>query len=269
MDAAYVYGQFARGSSLRFQRVDRYLPRVAGFGAELAAVLGDQVGANLYLAPANGGGLVRHYDSHDVIVLQCIGSKRWRLYADDYANGRERPTGRAYDFDPRRHATGRIEREVDMTPGDVLYLPRGIIHEVVPPRSDSLHITFDLHTLTVGELAHRALRLATTKRQGLRVPVPRALLLGTAVDDQFAAELAAEIAAALSSHQLTTVLEKHRDQYRKRKGWAPAEHWFGSHRSSVDGLTRLGAALADRFRTLGIQPLHAVKSKQMQERQQG
>ena len=269
VDAAYIYGEFAKGCSLRLLAAHRRLPRVAGFAAELAAALGEHVGANLYLAPASSDGLARHYDSHDVLVLQCIGSKRWRLYADDYANG-ERPTGRAYDFDPRQHhVVGPIDREVDMTPGDVLYLPRGIIHEVAPPTGDSLHVTFDVHTLTVGELAYRALRLATKKAEGLRVPVPRTLRLGTPVDDQFAAELAAEIAAALSSHHLTTVLEEHRDRYRKPKRWVPAEHWFGSHRSSADNLSRLGAVLADRVRNLEILPSSTIKPKHQQDRQQG
>ena len=262
VDVAYIYGEFAKGYSLRLLAAHRCLPPVAGFAAEIAAALGEHVGANLYLTPASGGGLMRHYDSHDVLVLQCIGSKRWRLYADDYANGRERPTGRAYNFDPRLHrVVGPIDREVDMTPGDVLYLPRGIVHEVVPPTDDSLHVTFDIHTLTVGELASRALRLAAKKAEGLRAPIPHALRLGTAVDEQFAAELAAEIAAALSSHHLTTVLEEHRNQHRKPIKRAPAEHWFGSHRSSADGFSRLGAVLADRVRNLQLVPSRAVKPK--------
>lgn len=93
-DAAYIYGQFAKGFSIRFLNAHRFLPRVAGFVAELSTALAEYVDANIYLSPANGEGLVVHYDSHDIFVLQCVGSKRWRLYVDDYAdaaNGRPAP----------------------------------------------------------------------------------------------------------------------------------------------------------------------------------
>ena len=247
-DPAYVYGQFAKGRSIRFLHVHQYLPRVAAFTAELATALGEATSANIYLTPAKGEGLDLHYDNHDVFVLQCVGSKRWRLYVDDYTNARERPTGSAYTFDPRRRSPRRrVDRDVDMTPGDVLYLPRGVMHEVAPPSSDSLHVTFGVRTLTVAGLLQRALRLATAEAEALRAPVPHAMRLHAAVDDQLAAELA-ELAAASSRRHLVAALKKYRSEIRRKARSAPAQHWFGSHQSGTDGLARLSAALADRVR---------------------
>ena len=248
-DYVYVYGQFAKGVGLRLLRVERYLPRVAGFAAELGAVLAENVSANIYLTPANGEGLDRHYDSHDVFVLQCVGSKRWRLYADDYASARQRPTGSAYAFDSKKHPPGRVDRDVEMTPGDLLYLPRGTMHEVAPPSGDSLHITFAVHTLTVAELAHRALRLAAKEVEGLRSPVSHALRLQATVEEQFAAELAAELAGSLSRRHLEAALVNYRNESVRNARLAPAGHLFGSHRGGADDLARLGAALAERVRS--------------------
>lgn len=245
-DAAYVYAQFAKGTSLRFLNVERYLPRVAGFAAELAAALAGVVNANMYVAPAGGEGLDRHYDTHDVFVLQCIGSKRWRLYADDYANTWERPIGHVDAFDPKKHPPGQVDRDLELTPGDILYLPRGTMHEVVPLRGDSLHVTFRLHTLTVGELAGRALRLAAAEVEELRTPVSHAMRLQAAVDDQ----LGAEIAGAVSSRYLAAALEGYRRECRQAQ--APADHWFGSHRNAADGVARLGASIARRMRNLEV-----------------
>ena len=238
-DAAYVYGQFAKGVSFRFIDAQRYLPRVADFVAEFAAALAERVNANIYLSPANSEGLDVHYDSHDVFVLQCVGSKRWRLYVDDYADARERPTGPAFRFDPAHHSPGRVDRDVELTPGDILYLPRGILHEVAPPSGDSLHVTFGVHLLTVADLAHRALRLAVEEVEGLRRTVAHA----SRMDEQ----LATDLAAALTSHRLAKVLEAYRRECRQRPR-APAEHYFAAHRSPVDGVARLGAAIAERVR---------------------
>lgn len=266
-DAAYIYGQFAKGCSFRFMGVHRYLPQVAGFAAQLAAALAERVSANVYLSPASSEGLSVHFDSHDVFVLQCVGSKRWRLYADDYAQPGERPTGKAHAFNPKLHRPGPVERDVDMAPGDILYLPRGIIHEVAPPNSESLHVTFAVHTLTVAELAHRALRLAAAEIEGLQAPVSHALRVQVAVDDQHAGELAAEVAAALSGRQLAAALEQYRSERRQTR-LAPAEHWFGSHGSDADGVAQLAVGLANRVRSLGEQAsATAIKPKHQPKRQ--
>ena len=230
--------------SIRFLNAHRFLPRVAGFVAEFSTALAEYVDANIYLSPANGEGLVVHYDSHDIFVLQCVGSKRWRLYVDDYADARERPTGAVADFDRQRHRAGRVEREVELTPGDILYLPRGIMHEVTPPSGHSLHVTFGIHLLTVADLAHRALRLAAEEMEGLRAPVGHATHLQAPADEL----LAADLAAALSSRRLARALEAYRRECRAPTAWAPAEHWFGAHRHPVDGFARLGAAIAERVR---------------------
>lgn len=238
-DPVYIYGQFAKGTAIRFRNAHRYLPRVAGFATELAAALAERVSASMYLIPANGEGLDLHYDSHDTIVLQCVGSQRWRLHVDDYADAREQPTGADCGFDP-----GRVDREVDLTPGDVLYLPCGLMHMRGKPSSDSLHVAFAIHTLTVAELAHLALRLATAEREPLRAQVSLAMRRQATVDDEFAAELA----AALSSRHLADALEAYRHAHRQTTRQVPAEHWFGSHQSTADGLTRLAAKIADRAR---------------------
>lgn len=244
-DPAYLYGQFAKGTAIRFLNAHRYLPRVAGFAAELGAALAEAIGANIYLTPANGEGLDRHCDSHDTIVLQCVGSKRWRLHVDDYADASERPTGTAANFDDERQRPGRVEREMDLTPGDILYLPGGIMREVAPPSGDSLHVAFAIHTLTVAELAHRALRLATAEMEGLGAPVALAMRLQAKVDDHFAAELA----TALSSRHLADALKEYRRMRRKTTLRVPAEHWFGSHRGTADGSPGLAVKIADRARS--------------------
>jgi hypothetical protein len=99
------------------------------------------VQANLYLTPPAAQGFRPHYDTHDVLVLQVEGRKRWRIWPGEPVV--ERPTrrtrwagGPAPDGDPA---------EVLLAPGDSLYVPRGAVHEAAAlPGERSLHVTLGL-----------------------------------------------------------------------------------------------------------------------------
>ena len=104
-NAAYVYQQFLEGKTVRFHAAHRYLPRVAGFADDLSSALAVEVGANVYLSPEGGKGLDPHYDSHDVVVLQCVGAKRWRIYAD-FSPAAPLPRGKVLRFESGRYKPG-------------------------------------------------------------------------------------------------------------------------------------------------------------------
>ena len=245
-DAAYLYGLFRQGLSLRFIGVQRFLPRVAGFAAEFGAALAGKVNANIYVAPPKGQGLELHRDPTDVFVVQCSGRKTWRLYARDYAEDLEQPAAstRAARESLQREREGMPYRDVDMTPGDILYLPRGIRHRAAAPAGESLHVSFAIHTLSGMDLASRALRLVAQEADWLQVPISRAMRVQAAVDDQ----LVAELAAALSSRNLNRSLAEFRRECTRYAGFGAGGDWFGAHRDAA----RLGAALADRFRRFDL-----------------
>lgn len=246
-DAAYIYGLFRQGLSLRFFGVHRFLPRVAGFAAKLNAALGVPVNANIYLAPPKGQGLGLHQDLMDVFVVQCSGSKTWRLYAREPSAGEREGRPRMKEPAPRIDEPVPCHREVEMTPGDILYLPTGIRHRAAAPTGESLHLSFSVRTLTGADLARRALRLATEEGDWLRAPIPRAMRLEAAVAEQ----LVAELAAALCSRNLTAALQQYRREG-TRKAALPREGLFSDHRDAAVGVARLGAVLADRVRRFGM-----------------
>lgn len=243
-DAAYIYGLFRQGLSLRFIGVQRFLPRVAGFAAEFGAALAGKVNANIYLAPPKGQGLELHHDPTDVFVVQCSGRKTWRLYARDDDLEQPAASPQAARESPQREREGVPYRDVDMTPGDILYLPRGIRHRAAAPAGESLHVSFAIHTLTGVDLASRALHLVAQEADWLQVPVSRPMRVQAAVDDQ----LVAELAAALSSRNLNRSLQQYRRECTRYAGFGAGGDWFGAHRDAA----RLGAALADRVRRFGL-----------------
>lgn len=95
----------------------------------LESEFGCMVGSNAYLTPLNSQGFAPHYDDVDVFILQLEGFKRWRVYAPfNKAETLPRESSRDYT---EKEVEEMGEEEVDMVlgPGDVLYLPRGWIHQ--------------------------------------------------------------------------------------------------------------------------------------------
>ena len=247
VNSTYVYERFVKGASIRLVGAHRQLPRVAGFASELAAALAARVGANIYLSPAGGKGLAPHYDGHDVVVLQCVGVKRWRIYAD-FAPAVQSPTNEVLKFNPQRHVPGRVEREVQITAGEVLYLPRGVMHTAEAEGAPSLHVTFSLNTLTLGELLQCALKLAVEEDVQLRREVPwEKRLRPEEFDAAAAASLAAE--ALASGGRMERALEGCRREWEKAKV-PPGGHWFAAHGDAREGMAHLEVAVADRVRAI-------------------
>lgn len=101
---------------------------------------GCMVGANAYLTPPSSSqGFAPHYDDIEAFVIQLEGKKRWRVYApkDDHTT---LPRISSHDF-----STADLEPpvlDIILEPGDVLYMPRGWIHQAnTNSTQPSLHLT--------------------------------------------------------------------------------------------------------------------------------
>lgn len=107
-------------------------------------------------ASKKGPGLKPHYDPNDNIVCQAKGTKRWRystLDAVRYATTGQTvgsPIGRV----PHLESGGRIPSElrdpvtVDMVPGSVMVMPRGIWHATETVDEESIHLNIQTGTVT-------------------------------------------------------------------------------------------------------------------------
>ncbi|CAK0874281.1 unnamed protein product, partial [Prorocentrum cordatum] len=107
--------------------------------------------ANGYLTPPGSQAVAPHADDRDVLVWQCAGRKRWRVYAEPPVQlPFEREQVGKSDELPVPEATllpGNLLLEETLEPGDVLYMPRGWVHEAATAESEgSLHLTVALAT---------------------------------------------------------------------------------------------------------------------------
>jgi ribosomal protein L16 Arg81 hydroxylase len=141
-DASGILEQCRQGATLILEDVDQYDSRVGIMAANLAREMGEPTRTNLYFSQPSHPGFNRHYDTHDVFILQIQGYKGWRIFDE---------TLRFPLFYQKQHATvpPQIPRlDCVLAPGDVLYVPRGHWHEATAQREPSLHLTVGIYART-------------------------------------------------------------------------------------------------------------------------
>jgi bifunctional lysine-specific demethylase and histidyl-hydroxylase NO66 len=141
IDAARVYECFHAGATIQMQGIHfRHAP-LAAFCRQLELELAVPVQANMYITPPHSRGLSLHADRHDVLVLQVSGTKHWRIY--------ERvPAGTDLHDAALEPA---LILDTELSAGDVLYVPRGIPHEVESTTTSSIHLTVGFVSPSFGE----------------------------------------------------------------------------------------------------------------------
>lgn len=134
------------GGSLVVNQAERYEPTVYDMCQVLADKFFHHVFAVAYLTPVNSYAVRLHNDDQDVFLLQVWGKKHWIIrdaaprlitYTEEML-GKDEPVPAKYISEPIM--------SFDMEPGDILYMPRGFLHEATTSEEPSLHITITMPT---------------------------------------------------------------------------------------------------------------------------
>ena len=148
-DPKDVWANFASGCTVRLLCPHLHSDSVHSLLSTLELEFGCMVGSNAYLTPGGDSqGFAPHYDDIEAFILQLEGRKRWRVYP---------PPNKAETlprFSSRDYTEGDMEGtapviDTVLEPGDILYMPRGWIHQAHTPPSrggqgdggHSLHLT--------------------------------------------------------------------------------------------------------------------------------
>ena len=166
--------EFTGGATMVMPALHRRLPRLASYCRALERVFSADLQTNIYLTPADAQGFNTHYDSHDVIVLQVEGSKEWRLYESDL-----KLPMRAQRFSPDGFEPGPVTETFTLHAGDMLYLPRGIVHDARATDEVSLHVTTGLMTRTWTDLMLEAVASVALADVDFRRTLPPGYATGT------------------------------------------------------------------------------------------
>lgn len=150
IDVDAVLRAVADGATLVLQGLHRSFAPVAAFCRDLESTLTHPVQANAYLTPPIAQGLNLHQDPHDVFAVQTHGAKRWVVH----------PPGSDEVWD------------LQLEPGDVLYLPAGTRHAAQTVDTPSLHLTLGVRTVTWRDVVTQVVEEVLRQDDQLDQPLP-------------------------------------------------------------------------------------------------
>ncbi|NXY42272.1 RIOX2 oxygenase, partial [Ceuthmochares aereus] len=170
-------------ATIQFHQPQRFKEELWKIQEKLECYFGSLVGSNVYITPQGSQGLPPHYDDVEVFILQLEGEKHWRLYKPTVHLARE------YNVESEDRI-GNPTHEFILKPGDLLYFPRGTIHQADTPLwiSYSTHVTISTYqNNSWGDFlldAIPGLVFDTAKEDvALRRSIPRQLLMQVDVAD--------------------------------------------------------------------------------------
>lgn len=141
-DPDLVKARMSRGASLVLNSIDTLTPGIRSVADMLERTLLGYTQLNLYCSFAGHKAFDSHFDTHEVFALHAEGEKIWSVYEGRLDDPVRHPA--FLDLTPERHRRNRGApmMEVRMTPGDLLYLPRGQYHDALASSGATLHLTF-------------------------------------------------------------------------------------------------------------------------------
>jgi hypothetical protein len=161
------------------------LPPLGRLCRGLERVFLHPVQCNLYLTPPRAQGFRIHYDTHDVLILQVQGEKLWCYWptpAIAFANNRT-------PWENHRPQPQGEPQSQMMQPGDVLYVPRGIMHDAASQGTQSsLHLTVGLLDVSWADAFRAALDVMDVQDASLRQSFPTWRLAEGGISDALVQE---------------------------------------------------------------------------------
>jgi ribosomal protein L16 Arg81 hydroxylase len=163
IDRNYVWSHYLAGATVVFEHLNRKHSRLLRVMSACEEDFRVPFRANAYLTPPASRGFDLHYDTHDVLILQVAGSKRWQVHDNPLLLPHEDQTFRSEWAQRSRRLA-----EITLEPGDVLYLPRGFVHSASANEATSFHVTVGIRSVTLRDLYQTALRRALVSDPAFR-----------------------------------------------------------------------------------------------------
>jgi hypothetical protein len=140
--------EYGKGATVSLPYLHRTWVPLSSLCTRLEEALDYAVHANVYITPGETSGFPPHYDTHEVLVLQIAGKKRWLIDEPPLKLPHTSQRFKSAGFTP-----GPRVMETELVAGDALYLPRGYVHSTTTSECHSAHITIGVNVLTWADLA--------------------------------------------------------------------------------------------------------------------
>lgn len=167
VDPARVFQLFDEGATIILSQLHRRINKLQRFCLGLERVLSQPFQTNIYVTPAKAKGFKVHYDTHDVFVVQLAGTKAWNVYDVPV----ELPL-RSQHFDSGVHEVGEPTMQFELKAGDMIYIPRGYVHDARSTDQLSAHITVGVLAKTWTDFLLEAVASACLTDPRFRASLP-------------------------------------------------------------------------------------------------
>lgn len=162
-----IYDAYSQGNTISLNNLQFSCQSLSNLCKNLELFFNYPVNISSYLTPKNSQGVLPHYDTHDVFILQIDGAKLWRIY----------DTVMCLPLEEHRRSVSAEEighpiHEIRLAAGDLLYIPRGYVHEALTSECSSLHLTVSIHPFRLADLFDSAIALASRQHVSFRKSLP-------------------------------------------------------------------------------------------------
>ena len=141
LDKVKFYEYLAKGATVQINWLEQHLLAAKRLCLEVGRYAGAATSGNAYMSFSGAGSFGQHWDTHDVFVIQLIGRKRWKVFAPTF------PLPLTYQTHDRSGQSCPTEPAVDLVleQGDIMYVPRGWWHDVIPLDVGSFHVAVGIY----------------------------------------------------------------------------------------------------------------------------
>jgi len=135
---------FEQGATIVLDLMETMNPGIRSATQAIQMATGFRVSCNAYCSRQQRKAFDTHFDSMDVFALHIEGTKTWRIYKGRFENPLERQGYDNPSFSPEflDKDKGDLLMEIEMKPGDMLYLPKGVYHDALASTQACLHLSF-------------------------------------------------------------------------------------------------------------------------------
>jgi ribosomal protein L16 Arg81 hydroxylase len=220
-DTNRLFHTYDHGDTVALNFAQCYWEPAARLCAALEHFFHFPAGVNVYVTPRNSQGFPPHFDAHDVFVLQVEGAKSWRLYPA----WEDMPCGTEDSRPIPREMLGVPLQACRLTAGDLLYIPRGYVHEARATDVSSVHVTVGVRSYTWIDLLSAMLVEASQEHGEFRKALPVGFMHSQEAVGLMADRLPALISTLADSGRIESSIRRLRARLIARKRPLPDAHF--------------------------------------------
>lgn len=166
LNSVIIAQHLRKGATLIVDGIDELHKPIDDLAKKFEKCLNENFRVNAYAGWGSSRGFDIHWDDHDVLILQVHGHKDWKIFGKT----REAPLYRDVEFDKNKPNEPIWEKR--LSPGDILYIPRGCWHVANPINEPTLHLTFGFTNRT-GIDIFDWLKEKLIQHEGFRKDIPK------------------------------------------------------------------------------------------------